>query len=68
VKERLWLWRGDKAWLTHARSFQWLNLATEWETRAKDLELYRDHAGAADARAMAALIRAAAERLVERTR
>lgn len=60
---------GTRARIAHIKTFVWLNLATEWDGRATDLEtMYRDKAGAKDARDIAAAIRAAAERLVERTR
>jgi hypothetical protein len=58
-----------RARIANVKALAWCNLATEWEGRAADLEkMYRDHAGAADARAIAEMIRAAAERLQERTR
>lgn len=58
-----------KATIAGAKAFIWCNEASQWDGRATDLEtMYRDKAGAKDARDIAAAIRAAAERLVERTR
>lgn len=55
--------------LASLRAMSWRLEATEWEARAKHLATtYADEDGAADARTVAAVIRMAAERLLERTR
>jgi hypothetical protein len=77
----MWIERGEpeavsleekkhgRALIANAKAFQWCNLATQWDDRARDLAaLYHDLEGAKDAHAIAEAIRAAALRLVERTR
>lgn len=54
--------------LASLRAMSWRLEANEWETRAADIAvMYRDEDGAKDALTVAAVIRMAAERLLERT-